>query len=722
MAASARSAGVPPNGQDDKNNPEVKKRQMLEQGPLLTMTYDNSHTYQMEENMFSLLKDLFEGMASSTSQKGVVRPIRFLETMRKNAYGFREPIHHDAHEFLIFLLNELTNELEANVKKQEKQAALTNGNGNATAPDGSSLIHSSLTNGKANGTLPVNVSRMIHDLFEGLISSETRCLTCETTSKREEVFLDLSVDLGEYNSVTSCLRQFSQEEMLYERNKFHCDNCGGLQEAEKRIRVKNLPQILVLQLKRFQFRYVPNIHYKKVFYRVVYPLYLRMFNTTDEAEDQDRLYELYAVVIHIGSSLQHGHYVSVVKTPELGWLLLDDELVEPVDSNFVQHFFGGEPRVDRRDQTMASAYVLFYRQTTFEQMQKDMDKESARPTAADAAAHHEAPKDTHGLNLYEKHPGADQENLQRTATSIPMPIPSYEAKYENLDHFPTAPETPLTPSSPSQTKTSFFPKASAAKKEEKERKAAEKAAEKERKKAEEQRRKEHFKQRAEQQKQQDAELKAALAASKLTKAEEDQKTTSSSKATAGAVPIPNKKASDVATSNGSPPVVTGSPQSRGFSRFRKGSKSMHISTVLPIASVSSSWSLRDKEKADAAKANTTSPAVPPVPASAGADNLPVLPTNSNNSDSTTTDQTQSQQGASSTNTVATTASEEGDTVPTTIASPRISKSHTHTFFGGHNGANGNGKSEEPTKKSKFGSLRKRTTSMSFLNPKDKSSK
>ena len=36
-------------------------------------------------------------------------------------------------------------------------------------------------------------------------------------------------------------------------------------------------------------------------YRVAYPIELRLFNTTDDAVDGDRLYDLVAVVVHVGS-------------------------------------------------------------------------------------------------------------------------------------------------------------------------------------------------------------------------------------------------------------------------------------------------------------------------------------------------------------------------------------------------------------------------------------
>lgn len=54
------------------------------------------------------------------------------------------------------------------------------------------------------------------------------------TTNRAESFMDLSLDIEQNSSVTSCLRQFSASEMLCHKDKFYCDECCGLQEAEKR--------------------------------------------------------------------------------------------------------------------------------------------------------------------------------------------------------------------------------------------------------------------------------------------------------------------------------------------------------------------------------------------------------------------------------------------------------------------------------------------------------
>lgn len=72
-----------------------------------------------------------------------------------------------------------------------------------------------------------------------------------------------------------------------------------LSSLSLRMRVKKLPMILALHLKRF--KYMDQLHrYTKLSYRVVFPLELRLFNTSGDATNPDRLYDLVAVVVHCG--------------------------------------------------------------------------------------------------------------------------------------------------------------------------------------------------------------------------------------------------------------------------------------------------------------------------------------------------------------------------------------------------------------------------------------
>lgn len=65
------------------------------------------------------------------------------------------------------------------------------------------------------------------------------------------------------------------------------------------MKIKKLPNVLALHLKRFKYQESLG-QFVKLAYRVVFPMQLRLFNTSDDVTNPDRLYELYAVVVHIG--------------------------------------------------------------------------------------------------------------------------------------------------------------------------------------------------------------------------------------------------------------------------------------------------------------------------------------------------------------------------------------------------------------------------------------
>ncbi|KAK1755108.1 cysteine proteinase [Echria macrotheca] len=351
--------GQPVRPEDKPDSPEYKKKQAMIRGPVLELAQENPDAYGMQECTFTGLKDIFTALIESDSRTGVLSPQRFLDIFKRDNEMFRNSMHQDAHEFYGLVLNDVIANVEAAAKRlQEKQESKSE---DGLAKSLGNALGASNLGARGPGT------GWVHDIFEGVLTSETRCLTCETASQRDETFLDLSIDLEEHSSVTSCLQKFSAEEMLCERNKFHCDHCGGLQEAEKRMKIKKLPKVLALHLKRFKYT-EDYSRLQKLFHRVVYPYHLRMFNTTDDAEDPDRMYELYAVVVHIGGNAYHGHYVSVIKTKDRGWLLFDDEMVEPVDKHFVRNFFGDRPG-------MACAYVLFYQEVSFEKVREELDAE-----------------------------------------------------------------------------------------------------------------------------------------------------------------------------------------------------------------------------------------------------------------------------------------------------------------------------------------------------------
>lgn len=548
---------------DDKDSPEFKKKVAMRAGPILEMQMSNATRYGMPESLFTSLKDIFESIIGHQSRTGVVSPHKFLEILRKENEMFRSAMHQDAHEFLNLLLNQVVDNVDAYSRLSPQLNGTING---SAEPD---MAGAMAAFSKASNMAGMNGTGWVHDLFEGLLTSETRCLTCENTSQRDEAFMDLSVDLEQHSSVTSCLRKFSEEEMLCERNKFHCDNCGGLQEAEKRMKIKRLPKILALHLKRF--KYTEDLQrLQKLFHRVVYPYHLRLFNTTDDAEDPDRLYELYAVVVHIGGGPYHGHYVSIIKTEDRGWLMFDDELVEPVDKSFVRNFFGGEPKPGVQDaKQLACAYVLFYQETTLEAVQKEMEAEGRATTTADSFVDGASPTIPNGLFT----------NGLRNTQTYQSPVDDEHDQFASLAHAATAPAvSPQPMPSLSTLQTSPFIPSGAfgnklsrkeTKQAEKERKAAEKEAEKQAKI----RRKEEVEARRAGWRKQEEDLKAAIEASKTSKAEEDKRVAGTGGAAAVSnTPTTAAAAAPVSASNS--PDLNSKEFGSGFTRFRPQSMSL----------------------------------------------------------------------------------------------------------------------------------------------------
>ncbi|ODV80439.1 cysteine proteinase [Suhomyces tanzawaensis NRRL Y-17324] len=301
---------------------DQRKRSALINGPIINL--DSSIRLPSEQNddsaLLYSLKDMFESMVENQSNTGVVSPIYFIQKLKEKNFLFRQNnMHHDAHEFFNYLINEI-------IESLNKEVSVEN--------------------------------NWCNEIFQGMITNETKCLSCENVTSKHENFLDLSVDIPPGESAYSLsysLNNFSKLEVLTNQNKFSCSTCSSLQEAVKTIKLKKLPEVLVINFKRFKYDEKVD-KMVKLFDSISYPFNLRLFNTTDD-EKEFTLYELYSLVIHIGGGPMHGHYVSICKVKSGLWLLFDDETVELVEDSYVMRFFGNGPG-------LASAYILFYTKCT----------------------------------------------------------------------------------------------------------------------------------------------------------------------------------------------------------------------------------------------------------------------------------------------------------------------------------------------------------------------
>ncbi|KAF4800174.1 Ubiquitin carboxyl-terminal hydrolase 12 [Turdus rufiventris] len=289
-----------------------------------------------KESLLTCLSDLFNSIATQKKKVGVIPPKKFISRLRKENELFDNYMQQDAHEFLNYLLNTIADLLQEEKKQEKQNGKLQNGSIESEEGDKPDLT-------------------WVHEIFQGTLTNETRCLNCEAVSSKDEDFLDLSVDVEQNTSITHCLRGFSNTETLCSEYKYYCEQCRSKQEAQKRMRVKKLPMILALHLKRF--KYMDQLHrYTKLSYRVVFPLELRLFNTSGDATNPDRMYDLVAVVVHCGSGPNRGHYITIVKSHGF-WLLFDDDIVEKIDAQAIEEFYGLTSDISKNSE---SGYILFY--------------------------------------------------------------------------------------------------------------------------------------------------------------------------------------------------------------------------------------------------------------------------------------------------------------------------------------------------------------------------
>ncbi|CAF1289724.1 unnamed protein product [Adineta steineri] len=322
-----------------------------------------------KENLLTCLADLFHMIITGKRRTGALQPKKFINKLRKENSTFDNDMQQDAHEFLNHLLNTCGDILIAE-KKEEKDKIdnkrnktnniILNNNSLQNNSNGQHNRIAAAMNFNVNNDLTTIIGSLteetwIHELFQGILVSTTKCLNCETVNSKDENFLDLSIDVEENTSITTCLRVFSNIETLAGESKYYCDTCSSKQEATKRMRIKKLPRILALHLKRFKYFEVFK-QYKKLSYRVVFPFELRLLNTSEDCTNNDRIYDLVSLVVHCGIGPNRGHYIAVVKR-DGSWLVFDDETVDKLDPSNFEEFYGVSHDLGRQSET---SYILFY--------------------------------------------------------------------------------------------------------------------------------------------------------------------------------------------------------------------------------------------------------------------------------------------------------------------------------------------------------------------------
>ncbi|KAG1654322.1 Ubiquitin carboxyl-terminal hydrolase 48 [Nymphon striatum] len=212
------------------------------------------------------------------------------------------------------------------------------------------------------------VKGVIENQYSGSYDYVTKCQTCKTISLRSSSFYELDLNIKGHKELSECVLEFLKEEKLEGSDQYFCNSCNSKRNATRHIKLKQLPPVLNLQLLRFVFDRQSS-RKKKINSFIKFPEVLDMSSHLQNGIPN--VYYLSAVLMHVSSSADSGHYFSYIKDQvTLQWFKYNDEAVEKMDKLQLEteeeisgEFDNGQtkkPKVTKGIHASNSVYMLAY--------------------------------------------------------------------------------------------------------------------------------------------------------------------------------------------------------------------------------------------------------------------------------------------------------------------------------------------------------------------------
>ncbi|XP_050367501.1 ubiquitin carboxyl-terminal hydrolase 25 [Argentina anserina] len=226
----------------------------------------------------------------------------------------------DAHEFLRYVIDACHNTC-LRLKKLRLRNVASNGHANrhGALANGNGVANG---NGAGNGTA-AQASTVVMEIFGGALQSQVKCLSCGTESNKVDEIMDISLDVLHSNSLKDALQRFFQSELLDGQNKYKCERCNKLVAARKQMSILQAPNVLVIQLKRFEGLLGGKID-KSISFEEFLVLSSFMCKASQDSRPE---YKLCGTIVHSGFSPESGHYYAYIKDAMGRWYCCNDQFV-----------------------------------------------------------------------------------------------------------------------------------------------------------------------------------------------------------------------------------------------------------------------------------------------------------------------------------------------------------------------------------------------------------
>jgi len=190
---------------------------------------------------------------------------------------------------------------------------------------------------KMKGTEAENA---LAQMFVGKMKTYIKCINVDYESSRVEDFWDLQMNVSGCKTLADSLANYIDVETLEGDNKYQAEGYG-LQDAKKGVIFESFPQVLHLQLKRFEYDFQRDMMVKvndRYEFPEVFDASPYLSETADKSEPY--IYHLHGVLVHSGD-MNAGHYYAFLKPTKNGdFFKYDDDRVtratkrEAMDENF----------------------------------------------------------------------------------------------------------------------------------------------------------------------------------------------------------------------------------------------------------------------------------------------------------------------------------------------------------------------------------------------------
>jgi ubiquitin carboxyl-terminal hydrolase 7 len=183
----------------------------------------------------------------------------------------------------------------------------------------------------------------LEKMFVGKTKTYISCINVDYESSRIEDFWDIQLNVSGNKNLDDSFKDYIQVETMEGENKYFAEGFG-LQDAKKGVIFEAFPEVLHLQLKRFEYD-MNRDAMMKVNDRYEFPEIWDAAPYLSENADKSEpyIYHLHGVLVHSGD-LNAGHYYAFIKPTKEGhfYKFDDDRVTRATLREALEENFGGD--------------------------------------------------------------------------------------------------------------------------------------------------------------------------------------------------------------------------------------------------------------------------------------------------------------------------------------------------------------------------------------------